>query len=44
MTRVRGHEVGVEALRRINGFCKLGLEFLTVYAFQQKIGTDQKPK
>jgi len=34
MTRVRGHEVGVEALRRITtASAELGLEFLTVYAF-----------
>ena len=34
MTRVRGHEVGVEALRRITtASAELGLGFLTVYAF-----------
>lgn len=34
MTRVRGHEVGVEALRRITtASAELGLDFLTVYAF-----------
>ncbi len=34
MTRVRGHEVGVEALRRITTACaELGLGYLTVYAF-----------
>ena len=34
MTRVRGHEVGVEALRRITtASAELGLGYLTVYAF-----------
>ena len=34
MTRVRGHEVGVEALRRITtASAELGIGFLTVYAF-----------
>jgi undecaprenyl diphosphate synthase len=34
MTRVRGHEVGVEALRRITtASAELGLDYLTVYAF-----------
>ena len=34
MTRVRGHEVGVEALRKITtASAELGLGFLTVYAF-----------
>src|SRR6056300_1288142 len=34
MTRVRGHEVGVEALRKITtAAAELGLGFLTVYAF-----------
>src|SRR5210317_2107972 len=34
MTRVRGHEVGVEALRRITtASAELGLHYLTVYAF-----------
>jgi undecaprenyl diphosphate synthase len=34
MTRVRGHEVGVEALRRITtASAELGMEYLTVYAF-----------
>ena len=34
MSRVRGHEVGVEALRRITtASAELGLSYLTVYAF-----------
>jgi len=34
LTRVRGHEVGVEALRKITTACaELGLGYLTVYAF-----------
>lgn len=34
LTRVRGHEVGVEALRRITtAAAELGLGYLTVYAF-----------
>ena len=34
MTRVRGHEVGVEALKKITkAAAELGLGFLTVYAF-----------
>ena len=34
MSRVRGHEVGVEALRKITtASAELGLNYLTVYAF-----------
>jgi undecaprenyl diphosphate synthase len=34
LTRVRGHEVGVEALRKITTACaELGVGYLTVYAF-----------
>ena len=36
-TRVRGHEVGVEALRRTAQSCaELGIRFLTVYAFSEE--------
>lgn len=36
-TRIRGHEVGVEALRRTAQSCaELGIRFLTVYAFSEE--------
>ncbi|MDG1252501.1 MAG: isoprenyl transferase [Schleiferiaceae bacterium] len=36
-TRVRGHEVGVEALRRTAQSCaELGIRYLTVYAFSEE--------
>lgn len=36
-TRVRGHEVGVEALRRTAQSCaELGISYLTVYAFSEE--------
>jgi undecaprenyl diphosphate synthase len=42
-TRVRGHELGVEALRRAStGAAELGIRFLTVYAFSEE--NWQRPK
>ncbi len=36
-TRIRGHEVGVEALRRTAKSCaELGIKYLTVYAFSEE--------
>jgi len=36
-TRIRGHEVGVEALRRTAQSCaELGVKYLTVYAFSEE--------
>ena len=36
-TRIRGHEVGVEALRRTTTACgELGIQYLTVYAFSEE--------
>ncbi|NDH89429.1 MAG: di-trans,poly-cis-decaprenylcistransferase, partial [Flavobacteriia bacterium] len=36
-TRIRGHEVGVEALRRTTEACgELGIPYLTVYAFSEE--------
>ena len=36
-TRIRGHEVGVEALRRTAQSCaELGIKYLTVYAFSEE--------
>jgi undecaprenyl diphosphate synthase len=36
-TRIRGHEVGVEALRRTTQACgELGIPYLTVYAFSEE--------
>ena len=42
-TRVRGHEIGVEALRRAaTGAAELGIRYLTVYAFSEE--NWQRPK
>jgi undecaprenyl diphosphate synthase len=42
-TRVRGHEIGVEALRRAaTGATELGIRYLTVYAFSEE--NWQRPK
>ena len=42
-TRIRGHEIGVEALRRAaTGAAELGIQFLTVYAFSEE--NWQRPK
>ena len=36
-TRIRGHEVGVDALRNAAKYAsKIGIKFLTVYAFSQE--------
>jgi len=37
MPRVAGHQRGVEALREVVKACRdLGVEYLTVFAFQQR--------
>ena len=42
-TRIRGHEIGVEALRlTATGAAELGIQFLTVYAFSEE--NWQRPK
>ena len=40
MPRTMGHKAGAEAFRRTANYCRtLGVEYLTVYAFPQKIGS-----
>ncbi len=43
LPRTMGHKAGVETIREIVKECnKLGVKYLTLYAFLQKTGKDQK--
>ena len=40
LPRTAGHAAGAETFRRIATYCKnIGVDYLTVYAFQQKTGS-----
>ena len=45
LPRTAGHKAGIETLREIIRTCSdLKIKYLTLYAFPQKIGKDQKEK
>ena len=45
LARSFGHMEGAKSLRRaLEYFTEIGVKYLTVYAFQLKIGLDQKMK
>ena len=43
--RLEGHRIGAESVRAVTSACvKLGVEYLTLYAFPRKTGTVPSPR